>query len=117
MKKIILFLLLMLLFGCEDNKGEDIKVTVVNTFTSSIGNRSWAQVRYSIKNTGSTTVNGWEIYFTVSLNSGPNYTASANENYTIEPGETYPSSLGIASVEIPFGKTASNASFASIDLR
>ena len=90
MKKIIMLLILLLvLIGCEDNKGLSAKVTIDDTghmlHLDNIHNGIW--VYYSIKNTGSETIRGWTTYFFINFSGGPTVTMTDKVTDSLEPGE------------------------------
>lgn len=73
------------------NKNEfpelDAEVIVIRTYRSNDLGGS-ANVRYSVKNTSNEIINGWNIYFRVSMNSGQQIDATDGLTYILEPEET-----------------------------
>jgi magnesium-transporting ATPase (P-type) len=105
--RFFLILTVLLYFSCfvvtcsESDYYEDVEVTIVSTFTTTLSNSvsQRANVRYTIKNTGTKTINGWKVFFSVYLQRGPQFTAYDYVYYTLEPGKI--SSAQITKVLIP----------------
>jgi len=85
--------------SCEDKiEFKDGEVSIITTFNSTgyngivsnyhHKNEKYANVVYTIHNTGDNTIIGWKVYFNVSLERGSPVTVGGKYTGTIEPGET-----------------------------
>ena len=122
------FLLIAVLFNCSiifiscnhANEYEDIEVSILSTINEerSLPNdpisTTWAIISYNIENLGTKKVNGWNIFFNVNLEKGPQIIASDYVAHVIEPGQI--SSLKKTSVLIPsYYEKATGAVLKDID--
>lgn len=96
MKSVIVGILLTLLFAvfsCEDNNVKEIQITVLSTTTelrSDPGESEMLKfgvVEYCAKNVGNSNINGWEVYFNVHIDRGPQQLAYESTYYLLEPEE------------------------------
>lgn len=112
-----IFFTCLLLFCCDNGQSEDVQVLIDSTYTTTHLNYhagvphylDMANVCYSVENTGTKIVNGWEVYFNVKLIQGPQLVASDNIYCDLESGEISP--IHIAQVIIPsyYDKAISSA--------
>jgi len=122
MDRIFLIFLIFLIFtSCDDKIEYEAQVNILSVKTEAIAQPNepkvtrFAKVSYTLDNTCECTINGWEIYFNVALNGGPNITAMDNLYYTLETGET--SDVQIATTPIPsYYDDARNASVKNLDI-
>ena len=76
-----------IIFGCEDISTEiDPEVHIINSYKSSLMGGS-VIVKYQIENTVNTNINGWKVYFGVSLTNNQQVVASDQSEYNLETGE------------------------------
>jgi len=93
---IVLSILLFVLVGCStEQENLDVEVVVIRTFKISES----AFVKYTVKNIGEGDIQGWNIYFRVSMESSKQIKAYDGLTYDLEPGQT--SEQLIASGDIP----------------
>lgn len=101
----VYFLILILLIICiscdEAEYYESVEVSIISTFMTCESNStsSWANVRYTVENIGTKELKGWEVFFNVHLERGPQLIAHESTYYTLEPGEI--SSGRVVKVLIP----------------
>ena len=87
----ILILLLITIFNCEDKEIKEIEITVLSTTTelrSKPGDSEiikFGIVEYCAKNIGDSNINGWEVYFNVHIDRGPQQLAYESIYYLLEP--------------------------------
>ena len=89
----------------ESQNDKDVEVIIISTDTEfntaphETDVTKTAVIQYNVKNIGTKIINGWEIFFNVRLQRGPQLIASDNLYYTLEPGIV--SSVQLARVLIP----------------
>jgi hypothetical protein len=120
-KILITIIFIFIFISCEDKIEYDAQVNIISVVTEAISQpyeskiTRFAKVSYTINNTCECTIHGWEIYFNVAINGGPNVTAMDNRYYTLEAGET--SKTQIASTPIPsYYEDARNASLKNLEM-
>lgn len=99
----------MMVTACDETNGDydDIEVNIIEFTEKRI--YVWedqlrrfdykANISYTVENVGTKTVEGWEIFFNVALTRGPNFIATDNKIFVLEPDST--SSIQIAVGTIP----------------
>ena len=81
----IFFFLSCFTVACNQvDEYEEVEVSVVSV-TTQWGNK--VIVRYTVENTGTKAVNGWEIFLNVRMDGGAQLMVSESTYYVLEPGE------------------------------
>jgi len=91
--KILLLLFFIILISCDEEDPKEIEITVLSTITelrSKPGDPEIIKhgiVEYCAKNIGKSNINGWEVYFNVHIDRGPQQLAHESIYYRLEPDE------------------------------
>ena len=91
--KILFLIFFITLFSCDEEDQKDIEITVLSTITevrSEPGDPEiikYGIVEYCAKNVGKSNINGWEVYFNVHVDRGPQQLAYESIYYRLEPDE------------------------------
>ena len=89
----LLIILIFIIFSCDKKEIKEIEITVLSTVTelrSEPGESEilkFAVVEYCAKNIGISNINGWEVYFNVHIERGPQQLAYESIYYLLEPEE------------------------------
>lgn len=91
--KILFLIFFITLLSCDKEDPKEIEITVLSTITelrSKPGDpeiTKFGIVEYCAKNIGKSNINGWEVYFNIHIERGPQQLAYESIYYHLEPDE------------------------------